>query len=1255
MIRGDDGRPVRYGKIDPGAIRGARYNLMARGNRYEAFFVGDAERLPGCPTLREEIRHAQKFSRVDLGVTRAVDAWPSRHYFISAPMNRPFFSILTAALLFLAGGRLPVRAATDGDATFSLRINCGATAAWTDPAGHRWEADREYEKGGWGAVDGDTAGRGDIEIEGTDLEPVYRTERSDLSEYRITCPSGKYRVTFHFAETYSENKEPGKRVFSVAINNREVMADMDPVKAAGGQFKAVQKTFATEVADGLLSIAFTGIVTTPEINGIEIIQTDALAPPDPVHRIVGWSAKTPGFCVAVGCGRASSPGLAAELAAASNWLVHGLAADDAALERARQAIGRRDVAGRAMVEKLAGKALPYASNLANVVVVEDFAALANKGLTADEALRVAVPGGVVWLERDGRWERTVKPWPAPMDEWTHPHHGPDGNRVSGDGVLQFPASLRWQGGLPVAVAGATRGVVAAGGRVFALGPNVLENVLPFRRTTGNEYLTARDLFNGTELWKVRVDTAKEWIGMSPYNAAALVTDGKAVYLGDKNRLLALAADSGASIREYAVNYPVAKLLLADGVLVAAGWPEKKASQEKDLWLLKQVSWAPMVSGGDRGSLQAFDAAGGAEKWAKDLAVQEALCSGGRLFILCQEGNPATSQSILALDLATGAEKWRTADDAFAPERGSHLGLAGAEVLAVVRLRAKKTSVLSAETGQLLWEKPGVVPRLVGGRLWIDGVQYDPLTGEGQGTVAEFGNGWMCTPSSLVGSYLLQGRANGYFKLSDDYSKVVLQDHHSSNRGGCLEGYIIAGGMLLSAENNCACQTGQMPGFFALGAADAVPQKGDYEARRPIEQGPAYGSTGKAPQKAAGDEWPMFLGNAERSSCSPGPCPRQLKLLWQTAAVAAPAGPGAAAWEEQSTSRMTAPVAADGKVLVADVHRGTLVALDAASGKIAWKTATGGRIDGPPALWNGRCVFGSHDGWVYALRTRDGALVWKTRAAPLDQRMISFGAVESPWPAVGPVTIANDVLFVSAGRATETDGGLAILALDPASGKQIWATRAETSPGFQNDLLRLDNGKLLLHTLRLDPVTGAGEITDKKPPRNGLDGWQGGTWKRIPARRSGGLAFGAVTGELLAWDAKTLYGFSLKTKCLFALPREKALAANPPGKADYSWQIPQRKVQPEALVRAANALIAAGTVMDYDMSSPPKGMLWLTSAETGERMAELPLSASPAYGGLALAKGRIYVSLEDGTVVCAGAEKQIPEEGSLGIYRGTIPR
>lgn len=132
-----------------------------------------------------------------------------------------------------------------------------------------------------------------------------------------------------------------------------------------------------------------------------------------------------GLCVHLGCGREKTAALTADLAAESHLLVHGLALDAASLQRARKAIDDKGLNGRATVEKVPVNPLPYLPDLANVVVIEDFAALADRGLTMEEVNRVAAPGGAICVLKDGRWTKTVKPRPREMDDWTHPAHRPD--------------------------------------------------------------------------------------------------------------------------------------------------------------------------------------------------------------------------------------------------------------------------------------------------------------------------------------------------------------------------------------------------------------------------------------------------------------------------------------------------------------------------------------------------------------------------------------------------------------------------------------------------------------------------------------------------------------------------------------------------------------------------------------------------------------------------------------------------------------
>jgi hypothetical protein len=143
-----------------------------------------------------------------------------------------------------------------------IRINAGATAPYTDPQGHLWLADQ-------GFADGQTVDRGDIEITGTTIPAIYRTEHHSMSAFSQPVPNGAYTVKLHFAETFARITEKGQRVFSIKIEDKEIK-DLDVLARSGGPRKALVETVPVTVTDGKLDITFTAGTQKPEINGIEI-------------------------------------------------------------------------------------------------------------------------------------------------------------------------------------------------------------------------------------------------------------------------------------------------------------------------------------------------------------------------------------------------------------------------------------------------------------------------------------------------------------------------------------------------------------------------------------------------------------------------------------------------------------------------------------------------------------------------------------------------------------------------------------------------------------------------------------------------------------------------------------------------------------------------------------------------------------------------------------------------------------------------
>jgi len=156
---------------------------------------------------------------------------------------------------------------------FALRVNCAASEPYTDEAGKEWLPDQYMEEGKtWGAIDGMTVDRGEIDIEGTDCPKVYQTERYSMTTYKFKVPDGKYKLKLHFAETYDGINGPGMRVFSITINGETVLKDFDPYRDGGGLNRPVVKEFKNiKILGGELAIGFESNVQNAEINGIEVL------------------------------------------------------------------------------------------------------------------------------------------------------------------------------------------------------------------------------------------------------------------------------------------------------------------------------------------------------------------------------------------------------------------------------------------------------------------------------------------------------------------------------------------------------------------------------------------------------------------------------------------------------------------------------------------------------------------------------------------------------------------------------------------------------------------------------------------------------------------------------------------------------------------------------------------------------------------------------------------------------------------------
>ena len=146
----------------------------------------------------------------------------------------------------------------------TVRINAGATAAYTNAAGDVWLPDQGFTGGQR------IARYSGMEIANTSDPDIYRVEHYSMASFAQPLPNGAYEVRLHFAETFEEIWEEGQRVFSFNVEGTEV-EDFDIFARAGATQKAYVESFPVDIADGQLDITFTHDIQNPAINGIEIL------------------------------------------------------------------------------------------------------------------------------------------------------------------------------------------------------------------------------------------------------------------------------------------------------------------------------------------------------------------------------------------------------------------------------------------------------------------------------------------------------------------------------------------------------------------------------------------------------------------------------------------------------------------------------------------------------------------------------------------------------------------------------------------------------------------------------------------------------------------------------------------------------------------------------------------------------------------------------------------------------------------------
>ncbi len=975
-------------------------------------------------------------------------------------------------------------------------------------------------------------------------------------------------------------------------------------------------------------------------------------------------------------------------------VVQVLDAEAAVVATAREELQARAYYGMVSAHSIAaGGRLPFAENLVNEIIVKE------AGVALPEIERVLTPGGRVVIDAgtgvsaaqveaagfeevvaDEEVLRATKPRIEAMDEWTHPRHGADGNAVSRDTVVGPPERVRW-------VAAALReveGLVSAGGRNFYGGVLARDGYNGLR-------LWHRDVRKG------EVDAPDfDFVALSP-DRARPVASSRFLFAALPNSVVALDAVTGEIAREFA-GFGTAKELLYEGDTVLAmdeaSLRAFSSESGEQLWKFDTAEARDLVVGeglavfiqglvrrGEPLEAVALDLESGTVRWRNaglhwlQQVNQLVLYEDYVAFEVSSLNDHDAGNALHVVSSLDGKILW---DKAFPPGM-NHRRQARAMFVdgSMWILHGAKVGTQDAEGNPVDKTEIKRVPTVVSS---IDLESGDTKVTHATGMAH-------CFPPVATPNFVIAGELDMTNLRSGETVANRITKAHCSRENG----WVPANGLVYTTPKHCTCWP-MLRGY--VGMAGRRPEGNEATTKPPeeVEFVVERGTAAPGAAVVAGDsDWPVYRADGVRSGSTGGAGPLGAETLWRTAVAsriemeafaALPRGPVLHDWRENPYVKgpVSPPTIAGGRVYAARPDAHEVVAMDADDGSVAWRFTADGRVDAPPTIYRGLCLFGTHGGSVYALRADTGELVWRMRAALTDENIVAYGQVESPWPVPGSVLVLDEVAYFVAGRQAFADGGVLVFAVDPMTGAREWVRRIDELPQqgyYENSGLEFD---------AIDHLHGEGEdiamsrwIFSKDGETVSVDKWAG--FARLSTGESsvwvprGSWSYGArhvhrFPGEaarrpLVVFRDSTVFGYRDGTTEIFRRDfdleggeefdgkwitgweasktsreggkpyRTYRIAEKAAWWKDYFTPDEERLKEVEIGTQLFNdiyALALAGNERLYAVHKD--GRLKVISTANGSVLAEKQVPA-PAWDGLAIAGGKLFLTTQAGEVLCLG--------------------
>ena len=125
-------------------------------------------------------------------------------------------------------------------------------------------------------------------ILGTELDPIYQTQRTGIEQFRFDVPDGDYELTLHFAELLSKNAGNDvafnlgprgvpeayvERSFDVGVNGMQVITGLSNSEVLQTDQPVVTKVMVSVHDQKGITVNFKAQQGETILNGIQLIKT----------------------------------------------------------------------------------------------------------------------------------------------------------------------------------------------------------------------------------------------------------------------------------------------------------------------------------------------------------------------------------------------------------------------------------------------------------------------------------------------------------------------------------------------------------------------------------------------------------------------------------------------------------------------------------------------------------------------------------------------------------------------------------------------------------------------------------------------------------------------------------------------------------------------------------------------------------------------------------------------------------------------